>query len=102
MGLESSIPGAASFAVTGAATNDFIWNNGATSNTRNGAGDYTAVLSVAIDVAQTLILAMILSGAGNANIQVAKTNTTTLAITTFVAAAATNESYQILVIPVQT
>lgn len=102
MGLESSIPGAASFAVTGAASNDFIWNNGCTTCVRNGAGDYTATLTVAIDVAQTLIIAQILSGAGNANIQVAKTSTVLLAITTFVIAAATNESFQILIIPVQT
>lgn len=102
MSFEGQIARGACWGVTGAATNDFIFNRGCTSNTRASAGVYTAVLDTAIDVAQTLVFASVIGGAGNANIQVTLTNTTTLAITTFVVAVATNESYQVMLIPVST
>lgn len=94
------LAGVAGFAVTGAATNDFIWNRGCTSNTRTGAGAYTAILDTPIDTLRTLVLDTVIGGAGNANIQVTLTDATHLAITTFVGAVATNESFMILLLPV--
>lgn len=69
--------------------------------TRTGAGTYTVTLSPAQSKLQNIIVANVLGGAGNANVQVAASSDTSLAVTTFVGAVATDETFYLTVIRVK-
>lgn len=72
------------------------------SSARSGAGVYSVVSSQGYALLQSRFLLSIISGAGNANGQVTTADGLTFAVTTFVAAVATDEQFMLTLEPIRT